>query len=77
MHDLKESCGDDLIYSLAYENGRLFMCVTAHHTLTQKTFEDGMRVVFEIKEDELDIPQTEMISALSQLINERLINEVE
>lgn len=67
---LADNCGDDLIYSFALESGNLFMCVTAHPSMTKKTFKSGnLREVFLIEPNELDISQEDMIKTLSGLIN--------
>lgn len=76
MSDLVERCGDDLIYSLAYEDGNLFLCVTAHEMLTDKEFNNGnIRVVFKIEDNELNIAQDEMAETLSNLVNDMIVTE--
>jgi hypothetical protein len=76
MGDLVEKCGDDLIYSLAYEDGNLFLCVTAHEMLTDKEFNNGsMRVTFRIEHNELGILQDEMVDTLSSLVNDMIVTE--
>ena len=76
MQDLVDKCGDDLIYSLAYEAGNLFLCVTAHNTLTEKEFNNGnIRAVFKIEDNELAVPQDEMADTLSKLVNDMIVTE--
>jgi hypothetical protein len=68
--DIKSKCGDDLIYSLAYENGHIFVCVVAHPSLTTRKFntENG-RILFLISEDEYELPQDELINKLKDKID--------
>lgn len=76
INQLVEKCGDDLIYSLAYEDGNWFLCVTAHNTLTEKEFNNGnIRVLFQIAQEEMGLSQDEMVNDLARMVNEMIVSE--
>lgn len=75
MRDLAETAGKDLIYSLAYENDNLFLCVTAYPSMTKKRFvnhdntADGdLRAVFLVDENDFDTTQDELVSIFDAMI---------
>jgi hypothetical protein len=75
MEDLSKSAGEDLVYSLALEDGNMFMCVTAFPSLTKKRFDvsdEGMRAVFYIDEDDFKLSQNEMVEKMTTLINDHI-----
>jgi hypothetical protein len=80
INDLSNAAGDDLIYSLALENGNLFMCVTAYPSMTKKRFDTGNeRLLFLINPDEYSFTQDKMVSKLAEMIAEHvtLVDEVQ
>jgi hypothetical protein len=75
MEQLAESAGDDLVYSLALENGNMFMCVTAFPSLTKKRFDindDGLRAVFHLPEEDFKLTQDALVEKLTGQINAHL-----
>lgn len=73
---LAKKIGDDLIYSLALENGNFIMCVTAHPSMTTKRFltESEMRLLFLIDEDDFNLPQDELIENMAAQIQHNLVD---
>lgn len=81
---LIDRCGGDLIYSLAYENNMVILCVAAHENLTSKKFNtDSGRILLLISESEYNLDQDELLDDLATRIYEQLLigenikNEIE
>jgi hypothetical protein len=77
MGHLAKECGTDLVYSLAYQEGQLFLVVTAHPNFTNRKFattEDN-RILLEINENDLSLSQEEVTATLVNIINESVIED--